>query len=99
MRKYKIIPKDGDELMSNYTRIPNDFIDLLWPLTGEEMKFYIRLPGEESEEKRRVMLSMLAQTILGYETITVRLFNDEIEAKMKEIEAILNTTENYKKGD
>lgn len=43
-------------------------------------------PSPQSEEKRRVVLSMRAQSELGYDTITKGLFNDEIEAKIAEYE-------------
>jgi len=40
----------------------------------------------QSQEKRRIVLSMRAQSELGYDTITKGLFNDEIEAKIAEYE-------------
>jgi len=40
----------------------------------------------QSQEKRRIVLSMRAQSELGYDTITEGLFNDEIEAKIAEYE-------------
>ena len=43
-------------------------------------------PSPQSQEKRRIVLSMRAQSELGYDTITKGLFNDEIEAKIAEYE-------------
>jgi hypothetical protein len=65
-------------------------------LTEYYLEFYGRHKASSpSKENQRINLSMRAQSMLGYEYITKGLFNDEIEEKMKEIEANMKENENY----
>ena len=85
----ELTPAHLDKFKSWWAR---EYSGLTMPRDAVKLsEYYLEFYGShktspQSQEKRRVVLSMRAQSELGYDTITKGLFNDEIEAKIAEYE-------------
>ena len=85
----ELTPAHLDKFKSWWAR---EYSGLTMPRDAVKLsEYYLEFYGShktspQSQEKRRIVLSMRAQSELGYDTITKGLFNDEIEAKIAEYE-------------